>query len=442
VTTTAVLSNGGTFEEEKSTITCTSAPKNVSTKDNGVHLSLSEEGILTAQADRSAVKGAYKFNVQPVTMVNGTAVVLANTTITVTVDDTKPKATLSSSSVTVNSNFANTYTAGIKLTSNMTGCKFTFTTDNIEATDKKEETKAIAEELKRLMKVEYNVEEGTATIVVSLPKNEILKNGTYNFKVTPQVTSGTAEKGDEEYEYARAALNFKVTIEDKKPTIASATVKGNLDLVKRDTPVTIQIALSKQNYDSVAKIKEVNLYDKGTTNTNAALRIETDEATNGLIKVYVADDAELAKNVSFAETLSVTTTTGQTYTKDVTIKTTQSTCTVKAAESNTTFYTSIGETSIPLTVTDGITLSYVDFKAKSTFSVTVKGKKTTYNVSDYFDCELYYEKDGTAYVHLWAKKTLPDGLTGTKLTLNFTAIPVGNATNQAASAFSANVTFK
>jgi hypothetical protein len=132
----------------------------------------------------------------------------------------------------------------------------------------------------------------------------------------------------------------------------------------------------------------------------------------------------------------------RTYEKAVTIKTTQSTCTVKAAETNTTFYTALDQAMIPLTVTSGITLDSVALKENATFQVTENKKKVTYKVSDYFDCELYYEEDGTAYVHLWAKKTLPSSLNNTKLTLNFTAIPVGNATNQAAVAFSASVTFK
>jgi hypothetical protein len=72
----------------------------------------------------------------------------------------------------------------------------------------------------------------------------------------------------------------------------------------------------------------------------------------------------------------------------------------------------------------------------------VNGKKVNYSVSEYFDCELYYDKNGVAYVNLLATKALPAGLTGTKLTLNFTAIPFGNAVGQSAVAFTANVTFK
>jgi ribosome-associated translation inhibitor RaiA len=306
-------------------------------------------------------------------------------------------------------------------------------------TDTKAATTEVSEILLELMKVTPN-EDGTATIEVSLPKNgTTLANGTYNFKVTPQVTSGISNVA-----YALTALTFKVTIENKMPTIASATVKGSIDLVKRDVPVTIQIAMSKQNYDSVGNITEVKLCYKGSNDVNEDLIVDTTQATDGLISVKLKKDVTVKKGASFTGTLRVKSSTGKIYTKDVTIKTTQSACTVKAAESNTTFYTSIGEASIPLTVTDGIKLDTqsIEFKAKSTFSVTVKGKKTTYNVSDYFDCDLYYAEDGVAYVHLQTKKKLPDGLAGTKLTLNFTALPVGNAEGQAAVAFTASVTFK
>ena len=431
------LSNGGNFEP--SYITCTSAPKNVdvdslNSNDPTVHVALDEDGFLTAYADRDAVAGAYKFNVQPVTNVNGTMVVLDSKVITVTVNATMPKASLSSSKVTVNSKFAQSYEASIQVTSNIAGT-YTFTKDAIETTDTKDATKKVSVELLKYMTVEQK-DDGSAIIKVALPQNEILKNGTYSFKVTPEMKSGNSEET-----YALNPVAFKVVIEDKMPTV-SAKISGSADLVKRYEGVAVQIKFNNETYDGVANITDVKIIDPATGEISDDFEIGVHR--NGSCTIFARYRADL-KVGSYKENLLVTTEIDgveRTYTTAVTIKTTQTACKVSAAQTNTTMYSEIGEAYIPLNVTEGVGLQYIDL-TKATATVKNGKRNVTVTLTDYFDAELYYDEDGVMYAHVWTTKDLPENVTsGTAVTMTFSTEPDGNAVGKSAISFTGKVTVK
>ncbi len=431
VTTKLALKNGGTFvasdaSEGASMITCTKLPKGVTSAD-GITVKLAADGTLSAVATRDAKSGTYTYAVTPVTVIGGYYVALDTKNISVVVTNTKPAATQSAKSVTVNTLFVDSYdaelTVGIK---NAVVHAYTFDTTDIVVNEKNAARKAIAEILKENMSVAVDGN-GDAVITVSLPSDakETVKTGTYNFKVTPTVVTGTDAK-----EYGLATISFSVKVENTQPKI-TAKVPNKLDVLKANQGVDVQLTFAKQPYDALANITSVQLVKKNTTERVPEMWVDVTDSdfANGTVRIAAVAN-ELKANATYSYQLLITTDKGLTYRSAVSIKTMQSKYTVTAKAAN--LYREVGSTKVEVDYTDGIRLDGV------VVSTVMNGKSKL--SADLFTSELRYQ-NGEAYILLTANGDL-DKYEGKTLTVTVNVYPRGLGTNMKPTAVKIPVTIK
>jgi 5-hydroxyisourate hydrolase-like protein (transthyretin family) len=361
-------------------------------------------------------------------------VVLDPKTVTVTVDQTKPKATVSTGTVSLNSNYAETYETGFTVSTNVQDAvlltaenhslvKTDSTTTFAEPDGLKDDALTIATRLLENMKITPS-DDGTAEIAISLKDwsaDELAllqKSATYKYKLTPYIQSGGTPDA-----YSLAAVSFSVKIDVSMPT-ASAKVSGSLDLVKRSQGASLQFTLSKQPYDDVSYISSVKVYEGNSEKESDAFYANATGAAGKYI-LYLKSNADIATgkyNLRFEIT-----TKHKSLTSDNIIDTKYTAVVNKVSVNETELKVSnsytktpvqldpeTGEVYVPLTLNDGLTLQ----------SVTM----TSAGNADYaksIDGKLYY-KNGKPYVHIWETgiNELPKNTT---ITLTFSARAVGNS---------------
>lgn len=421
------MSNGGDFATYIAE--CTKYPKGVTT-DDGITLNLAADGTLTVKADRTAKAGTYTYKFTPVTVIDGYGIALDSQNITVVVTNTMPTAVLSSNKVTVNSLFADDYCACIDVTAKNAGeYKYVFSDDAIEFVDSKSTKQTVRDNAKILlenMDVEL-FEDGRARVVVMLPTDKTVANGTYKFTLTPSIMSGN----EMSTVYELKPVTFSVVVENKKPTL-SAKVSGTIDLVNQTkNTATVQLSFNKQNYETIDNIEGIRVYDKSTGEDTWQFRVEYYDWESGKL-VLTPSTTYLQAGKSYALQVEATSNTGNVYLVNVTVKTAQANYKITAGTAN--YYTAINSGNIQLSTTEGVYLNNVEVLKVTTDK---GGKKAISGVT--FDGRL--GSDNT--VEIWSDGDLPSNIKkGTTIYVQLEVTPYGLASNKKPTTITVPVTVK
>ena len=420
-----------------------SAPKGVTDAADMVHVNLDTDGVLSVYADSDAIKGSYKFSVQPIVKnADGNKVLLDAVTITANVDSKVPTVKFSKTVITANTEFASTADSFARLYADGLSVPYELSAE-LATTETKPANVEIANILLEHMSIATDSETGNAVVKLSLPTDETLdkvKNGTYKFKITPELYVGSKLQNKEtEDPYSLNAINFTVKVENTLPKVS---VKSNESIdMNRPTVsgITYTASMSKSDYDSIENITDVEL--EGEYADFFYVDTEETDMTGG--KWVVKYDPSVAENnskvvveagKSYKMNLVATSHTEHKYVTPITVKTIVGNYNVSAQEAflNTT----VGNTRVTLEKTEGVKLSGLPNAKIIKITSDKQGKKVIPNAIDELELQSV-ENDSAnatiAYAYLMMQATKFSNVkSGDTIYVSIMVYPEGNINSKSA----------